>query len=182
MNKVDDILEKLKNTEQPQIDLTEEIMNSLTPRPLQGERELKRSVLWPYAVSAIAAGIILLLVFNYNNKVEPVKQPVVAEVVEQQPAPEASTVSDYCENSDNSEPSEPTKPKRTHKPRKVSKPVEEPLLAEAEPEPIPEETEAEQEYSSEVTEIILSTSFYAREIRARGERFREELDQKMAKL
>ena len=181
MNKVDDILEKLKNAEQPQIDLTEEIMESLTPRPLQGEGELKRSVLWPYAISAIAAGIVLLLVFHFSQ--EPIKQdPVVAEVVEQQPAPEASKVSDYCENSDNSEPSEPTKPKRTHKPRKVSKPVEEPLLAEAEPEPIPEETEAEQEYSSEVTEIILSTSFYAREIRARGERFREELDQKMAKL
>ena len=170
MNKVDDILEKLKNTEQPQIDLTEEIMNSLSPRPLQEERELKRSVLWPYAVSAIAAGIILLLVFNYNNKVEPVKQPVVAEVVEQQPAPEASTVSDYCENSDNSEPSEPTKPKRTHKPRKVSKPVEEPLLAEAETvEEFPTEA-AYQEFLDKMRKP--STSSYAtqtQEIRERGE-------------
>lgn len=181
MNKVDDILEKLKNTEQPQIDLTEEIMNSLSPRPLQGERELKRSVLWPYAVSAIAAGIILLLVFNYNNKVEPVKQPVVAEVVEQQPAPEASTVSDYCENSDNSEPSEPTKPKSTHKPRKVSKPVDEPLLAEAEPEPMmgEEVAETEQAYLQTNPDPFLLAAAFSQDIRARGERLYQENAQMM---
>ena len=33
MNRTDDILEKLKNVEKPQIDLTEEIISSLTPIP-----------------------------------------------------------------------------------------------------------------------------------------------------
>ena len=33
MNRTDDILEKLKNMEKPQIDLTEEIISSLTPIP-----------------------------------------------------------------------------------------------------------------------------------------------------
>ena len=33
MNKADEILEKLKNVEKPQIDLTEEIISSLTPIP-----------------------------------------------------------------------------------------------------------------------------------------------------
>ena len=108
---------------------------SLTPRPLQGERELKRRRLWPW-VGAIAASIVLLLVFHYNNKVMPVEeQPVVAEVVEQ-PAQEGTKVSENSEVSENSDKSESTeliKPKRTYKP---SKPVAEPLLAQAEEEPV----------------------------------------------
>ena len=90
----------------------------------------------------IAASILLLLVFHYNNKVMPEQQPLVAEVVEQ-PAPKAPEASDYSESSeysdysDKSEHSEPIKAKRTYKSRKVSKPQEEPLLAQA--DPLPEE-------------------------------------------
>jgi hypothetical protein len=73
--------------------------------------------------------------FRFSS--EPVEQPVVAEVVEQ-PAPEAPKASDYSEysesfdKSEKSEPSEPVKPKRTYKARKVSKPQDDPVLAEAE--------------------------------------------------
>ena len=171
MNKVDDILEKLKNAEQPQIDLTEEIMESLTPRPLQGERGLKRSVLWPYAISAIAAGIVLLLVFHFSQ--EPIKQePVVAEVVEQQPAPEAS---DYSESSDNSEFSEPVKPKRIDKTRKVSKPVEEPLLAEAEPVTETLVKDNYEERLSDPSNPYLLATAQLQDLRSRGERLDREV-------
>lgn len=110
--------------------------NSLTPRPLQEERELKRRRLWPWA-GWIAASIVIAFLL-WPNSSEVVEQPVVAEVVEQ-PAPEAPKASDsseyseYSDNSEKSEPSEPVKPKRTHKARKVSKAVEEPLLAQADP-------------------------------------------------
>jgi len=109
---------------------------SLTPRPLRGERELKRRRLWPWA-GWIAACIVIAFLL-WPNSSEVVEQPVVAEVVEQ-PAPEAPKASDYSENSeysefsDKSEPSEPVKPKRTYK---SSKPVAEPLLAQTDEEPI----------------------------------------------
>lgn len=111
-------------------------MKGLTPRPLQGERELKRRRLWPW-IGAVAASIIVAF-FLWPNSPAVVEQPVVAEVVEQ-PTPEAPKASDsseyseYSDNSEKSEPSEPVKPKRTHKARKVSKAVEEPLLAQADP-------------------------------------------------
>ena len=93
-----------------------------------------------WIMTGIAASVILLIGISLLMKdSEPVKQePVVTEVVEQ-PAPEAPKASDsseyseYSDNSEKSEPSEPVKPKRTHKARKVSKAVEEPLLAQADP-------------------------------------------------
>ena len=99
--------------------------NSLTPRPLQEERELKRRRLWPWA-GWIAASIVIAFIF-WPNSSEVVEQPVVAEVVEQ-PASEAPKASDYSENSEYSEssdkseplePPKPIKPKRTYKVRKV---------------------------------------------------------------
>ena len=142
-------------------DFAEKVMKR-TPLQLPRGGEKKHRRLWPW-VDAIAACIVLLIAFNYYNKVMPEQQPVVAEVVEQ-PAPEAPKVSDYSEssecsdyseysdNSDKSEPSKPTKPikpKRSHK----SLPKEEPLLAQA--DPLPEEpvisTQAEEpvvEYQS----------------------------------
>lgn len=139
-------------------------------RPLRGERELKHRRLWPYAVAASAAGFVaIFLVSSRKTNVEPEEQPVVAEVVEK-PVPEVSEASDYSDIT------------KGTKPRKVSKPLEEPQLAEAELLLEEAEMETEQEYSSEVAEKILSAALYAQEIRSRGERFREELDQKMAKL
>jgi hypothetical protein len=58
MNKTDDILEKLKNAKQPQIDMTEEIMNSL-PDPLpsspRGGKEAGRTLIFVRAVLSLAA-------------------------------------------------------------------------------------------------------------------------------
>ena len=93
-------------------------------------------------VGAIAASIVIAFILWPNSPAVVEQQPIVAEAVEQ-PAPEAPKASDYSESSeysdysDKSEHSEPIKAKRTYKSRKVSKPQEEPLLAQA--DPLPEE-------------------------------------------
>ena len=125
-------------------DFAEKVLSkasSLTPRPLQGESELKRRVsplFWRgIAGGLIAASIVLLIAFHFNYKVLP-DQPVASEVTEQQPlpkAPKASDPSEYPENAEpsvSSEPLEPVKPKRTYKARKA---IEEPQLAAAETMP-----------------------------------------------
>lgn len=104
-------------------------LGSLTPRPLRGERELKRRRLWPWA-GWIAASIVIAF-FLWPNSPAVVEQPVVAEVVEQ-PAPEAPKASDYSESSDKPTPSKATNPKRTCEDNKPIKPQDEPLLAETE--------------------------------------------------
>jgi len=140
-------------------------------------KERKRRVIWPYAASAVASCIVLLLVFHYNNKVVPELQSVVAEV-EEQPAPEAPKASDYSEYSENSEsseksePSEPIKPKRTYKVRKA---IEEPQLAEA--ELIQEEAEAEQDYLPKEPNPYLLAAAETQDIRSRGERLYQEVAQ-----
>ena len=105
-------------------------LTSLTPR---------RRVFWRYAASAIAACIVLLIAFNYNNKVMPDQQPVVAEVVEQ-PASEEPETSDYSDYSDESKPSESSDYSETLKPAKPAKIKSEPVLAQA--EQLPTETDA----------------------------------------
>ena len=80
----------------------------------------KQRRLWPW-IGAVAASIILLIAFNYNNKVMPEQQPVVAGVVEQ-PAPKAP---DYSESM------EPINPIKPINPTKHTTPQSEPVLAQA---------------------------------------------------
>lgn len=112
-------------------------MRSPLRLPRGGEKKRFPLHRWWFPASAVAASIIVAF-FLWPSSPAVVEQPVVAEVVEQ-PTPEAPKASDsseyseYSDNSEKSEPSEPVKPKRTHKARKVSKAVEEPLLAQADP-------------------------------------------------
>lgn len=165
----DDFAEKVmkKSTSLP---LSSSEGKSLTPRPLRGERELKRRRLWPWA-GWIAASIVIAFIF-WPNSSEVVEQPVVSEVVEQ-PAPEAPKASDYSENSEYSESSEksepleppkPIKPKRTYKVRKVSKPIEESLLAEVETD-------------EDMEDPFLAIAEQMQDIRLRGEQVRHEVAQ-----
>ena len=155
-------------------------LNSLTPRPLRGERELKRRRLWPWA-GWIAASIVIAFIF-WPNSSEVVEQPVVSEVVEQ-PAPEAPKASDYSENSEYSEssdkseplePPKPIKPKRTYKVRKVQ---EESQLAEAETMPEEVETEQKSEYRPTDPDPMLLAAAFAQDVRSRGERLHQEVAQ-----
>ena len=144
---------------------------SLTPRPLQGERELKRRRLWPW-VGAVAACIVIAFLLWPNSSVV-VEQPVVAEVVEQ-PVQEVPKVSENSEVSEKSEPTEPIKPKRTYKARKVSKPQEEPMLAEAEmTKKVP--TENIHQRRIEASNPYLIAAAQAQDIRSRGERLSQEV-------
>ena len=156
-------------------------LSSLTPRPLRGERELKRRRLWPWA-GWIAASIVIAFLL-WPNSSEVVEQPVVAEVVEQ-PAPEAPKASDYSENSEYSEssdkseplePPKPIKPKRTYKVRKVQ---EESQLAEEEPRVEEKEMEAgDGNHTVERTDPMLLAAAFEQDIRSRGERMCQEIIQ-----
>ena len=145
--------------------------SSLTPCPLQGERELKRRRLWPWA-GWIAASIVIAFIF-WPNSSEVVEQPVVAELVEQ-PVQEVPKVSENSEVSEKSEPTESIKPKRTYKTRKVSKPQEEPMLAEAEmTKKVP--TENIHQRRIEASNPYLIAAAQAQDIRSRGERLSQEV-------
>ena len=139
-------------------------LSSLTPCPLQEERELKRRRLWPWA-GWIAASIVIAFIF-WPNSSEVVEQPVVAEVVEQ-PAPEApkaSECSDVPEASDKPEPAKSTNSSRTYKAHRVSKPIEEPLLAEVETD-------------EDMKDPFLAIAEQMQDIRLRGEQVRHEVAQ-----
>ena len=171
----DDFAEKVmkKSTSLP---LSPSKGKSLTPRPLQGERELKRRRLWPW-IGAVAASIIVAF-FLWPNSSEVVEQPVVSEVVEQ-PALEIPKDSENSESSEKSEllePPKPIKPKRTYKVRKAQ---EEPVLAEA--ETMPEEVETEQKYLPTKPDPYLLAVAEARNIRSRGERLYQEVNKTMIK-
>ena len=62
-------------------DFTDRLMASIEKQKTPS----RQKKLWPYAVSllAIAASVLLILVFQYNN-VEPEQQPVLAQQTEQQ--------------------------------------------------------------------------------------------------
>ena len=164
---------------------TPQMKLSLTPRPLQGERELKRKVFplsWRgIGGGLIAASIFLFLVFRFGmEKTE--QQPVVAEVVEpeivEQPAPESSESSEISEPSeypDNSEPSEPIKPIKPKRTRKVQEPKEEPLLAEAEPVKETPARDNREERFSDPSNPYLQATAQLQDLRSRGERLDREV-------
>ena len=121
-----------------------------------------------WIMTGIAASVILLIGISLLMKdSELVKQqPVVAEVVEK-PAPEApnaSECSDVPEASDKPEPAKSTNSSRTYKARKVSKPIEEPLLAEVETD-------------EDMEDPFLAIAEQMQDIRLRGEQVRHEVAQ-----
>jgi hypothetical protein len=121
-----------------------------------------------WIMTGIAASVILLIGISLLMKdSEPVKQePVVAEVVEQPTpeAPNASECSDVPEASDKPEPARSTNSSRTYKARKVSKPIEEPLLAEVETD-------------EDMKDPFLAIAEQMQDIRLRGEQVRHEVAQ-----
>ena len=123
---------------------TPQMKLSLTPRPLQGERELKRKV-FPLSWRGIGGGLIaasiaLLIAFNYNNEVKSVEEhTVVAETIEQsipQPAVSEPIVEEKKEEAlPEVQPTPQPVKKRRKSVKKQNTPIEEPLLAKTEPAP-----------------------------------------------
>ena len=126
---------------------------------LMAERKApKRIRLWLLAVAACVAGfVVIFLVPPREANVEPVEQPVVAQQVDKQEEPvikeePAVTIA---------EAEAPVKPRKALKRKRVvpQEPQEEPLLAEAEAMPMPEQAEDPIEKAVRVR----------RELRQRGE-------------
>lgn len=151
----------------------------------KGRRRLNLSWKWIGGGSiAAAACILLLLVFRFNQ--EPAKkQPVVAEIVEQ------DTLQPTQQHVNEGMTQEPGKPNKAMKPHKVHKTQTESMLAEAEPmqeeaeplqeeaEPLQEEAEAEQDYLPKEPDPYLLAAADAKDIRARGELVYQEVVQIM---
>ena len=118
----------------------------------------KRIRLWPLAVAACVAGFVaIFLAPPREANVEPVEQPVVAQQVDKQEEPvvkeePAETITEVAV---------PKKTRRAPKRKPVvqQEPIEEPLLAEAEAMPMPEQAEDPIEKAVRVR----------RELRQRGE-------------
>lgn len=161
------------------------IPNSLTPRPLQGERELKRRV-FPLSWRGIGGGliaacIVLLLAFHFTRKpveeqslvAEVIEQPVVAQQTEKQ---EETVVKEEPAET-GTEVGAPKRTKRAAKRKRVvpQEPIEEPLLAET--EPATEEADMELEpryYHTEKPDPSLLAAAFSQDIRTRGERLYQE--------
>ena len=129
-------------------------------------KERKRRVIWPYAASAVAACIVIAFLLWPNSPAVIDDTPVVAEVGEHPTpeAPNASECSDVPEASDKPEPARSTNSSRTYKPLKVSKPIEEPLLAEV-------------EIDEDMEDPFLAIAEQMQDIRLRGEQVRHEVAQ-----
>ena len=90
MNKTDDILEKLKNANQPEIDMTEEIMNSLPLTSPRGGIEASRTLFFIRTVLSMAAvwlvGLFIVL------QTESTGQEEIYNLENQYPSPQP----EYC--------------------------------------------------------------------------------------
>ena len=152
MNKSDEILDRLRG-QQPVIDnpeeLTDLIMSSLPERnhPDRVGVSKPRRLTLPLkgmAGGLVAAGIALLIVLHYNNKVEPTEQPVVAEVVEpesprpvSEPAPEPVVAQEKPQEKPKARVARTSESVAIVKQEEKPEVAEENLLAEAQNTPIP---------------------------------------------
>lgn len=134
----------------------------------------RRLRLWPLTAAACVVGFVaIFLVPPRVANVEPVEQPVVAQQVDKQEEPvvkeePAETITEVAV---------PKKTRRAPKRKPVvqQEPIEESLLAEA--EPIMEEVEPEC-YPTESNPYLLAAT-QMQDIRSRGERFFREVAQIM---
>lgn len=165
-------------------DFADKVMKSLTPRPLQRERELK---FWPLVVAACMVGFVVIFLAPPKSTEE--QQPLALEEPEvnsQEPIAD-SQLSTPLKGEMEGASQQPTvvKPKRIPKRKQVvlQRPVEEPLLAEAEVNASHlEEIErgaAEDVHPihPEMNDPYLAIMEQMKDIRSRGERVRQEVAQ-----
>ena len=163
-------------------DLNERLMQRLGETG-QARPKAKQKRLWLYTAIAVAASIVLLIVFNFG-KGQTSQEPLVAQTVEQPTAPVSEPVEgeSVIEEPSNavSEPVEAPAPQSSHKPAKkhqetVMKLVEliptlevEPALT-AEAEPTPEATANTEE------DPLVAMAAQLEDIRSRGQRLQQEI-------
>lgn len=148
-----------------------------------------------WIMTGIAASIVLLIGFSALMKDErpTEQQPVVAETIEQstpQPVVSEPIVEEKQEEAlpEVQQTPQPAK-KRRKAVKKQSTPIEEPLLAKAEPmpeetkaEPTQEEAEPEPVHEPDESDPFLLAAAQAKDIRSRGERLHQEIKEEIALL
>jgi len=153
-----------------------------------------------WVMTGIAASILFLIGFSVLIKDERLteQQPVVAETIEQstpQPVVSEPIVEEKQEEVlPEVQPTPQPAKKRRKAVKKQSTPIEEPLLADAEPkteEPMPEETKVEPRQEEAKRKIVrrpqeidpfLLAATQAKDIRSRGERLHQEIKEEIALL
>jgi hypothetical protein len=147
-------------------DFAEKVLQRTPLRlPRVGEKKTIPLRRWWLPIS-VAASIVIAFLLWPNSPAVIDDTPVVAEVVEQPvlKAPKASECSDVPEASDKPEPAKSTNSSRTYKPHRVSKPIEESLLAEVETD-------------EDMEDPFLAIAEQMQDIRLRGEQVRHEVAQ-----
>ncbi len=180
MNKTNDILERLSHQPQPVIDNPDELTDSImTHLPDVGAtKEKAHGKRWIYIASAIAvaASLLLLMVFQQGRK--PTEQSsVMVEQMAKQDEPQPSPVEVSREKKEVAMVVETVVPqKTTKKHRKAHRKYRrstEPVVEEV--EPIVEKVEPMPSRHPAVEDPYLIMARQAQDIRSRGERLHEEV-------
>lgn len=169
-------------------DMEQRVMKSLTPNPSPRRGEpsplpLRRSPLLWRGIGggciAVAASVLLLIIFNIEKPQPEQQTPVVAEVVTvPQDSTEETKATIPTEAIEQPVVAQAEKPQPAKKRRKVHKPaLEEPVPQEAEPAQV--EPEQENEYLPQQPDLYLLAIADAQDIRSRGERLYQEVAQLM---
>ena len=180
MNKTNDILERLSHQPQPIIDNPDELTDSImTHLPDVGAtKEKAHGKRWIYIVSAIAvaASLLLLMVFQQGQK--PTEQsPIMVEQMAKQDEPQPSPVEVSRDKQEIAMVTETVVPHKTtkkhrkalRKHRRITEPVVEEVEQTVEKvEPVPSLHPA-------VEDPYLMMTRQAQDIRSRGERLHEEV-------
>ena len=184
---------KYADVPQMPTDLSERIMKSLTPRPLQREREQKRAsqtwrktAVWGF-LAAAAASIALLLVLHFGNNPSE-EQPMVVQKTNlgMKEAPVNSGMKDEAPLNP---PSRGKVEAPLNKPKKVKRkavrksnfampaPTDaDQMLAETEPAP---EEERPAAHLSPEQEVLLAMEAREQDFRSRGKRLQREIEEMM---
>ena len=157
-------------------DMEQRVMERIRPK------KVIRRWLYP-SIATIAASVLLLLVFRFSQwpvEEQPiVQQPVVAETIEQstpQPVVSEPIVEEKQEDAlPEVQPTPQPVKKRRKAVKKQSTPIEEPLLAEAEPvTEAPARDYSEERFSNPSNPYLLATA-QLQDLRSRGERLDREV-------
>jgi len=180
MNKTNDILERLNHQPQPVIDNPDELTDSImTYLPDVGAtKEKAHGKHWIYIASAIAvaASLLLLMVFHQGQK--PTEQsPVMVEQMAKQDEPQPSPVEVSREKKEVAMVVETVVPQKTTKKHRKAhrkhRRTTEPVVEEV--EPIVEKVEPKPSRHPAVEDPYLMMARQAQDIRSRGERLHEEV-------
>ena len=154
-------------------DMEQRVMKSIKPQAT------KHRWLYPLSALAIAASVLLLIIFNIE-KTQPEQQPpVIAEVVTvPQHIAEETQATIPTEAIEQPVVAQAEKPQPAKKRRNIHKPIQaEPAHQEAEPAQV--EPERENEYLPQQPDLYLMAIADAQDIRSRGERLYQEVAQMM---